>query len=201
MTATFRTRSSRPAAREGASMHPQRLALAWINVLGGLAVLGSYAWGFVAHPETVGALWGGVPEGLRPVYTANMFLAAGGYFLFTHFVLLRLAPDSTRVGARFGYGVFPLLYLLVLVPSALWMPLTFLLIEAPSAALWWLVRLDLALVGVGSVGLLAALLSLRAPASARGRVAAVAGLIPFIVQTAVLDALVWPAYFPTPTGS
>jgi hypothetical protein len=182
-------------------MHPQRLALAWINVLGGLAVLGSYAWGFLAHPETVGALWGGVPAGLRPVYTANMFLAAGGYFLFTHFVFVRLAPGSTRVGARLGYGVFPLLYVLVLVPSALWMPLTFLLLEAPSAPLWWGVRLDLALVGAGSLGLLASLLVLREPAPARGRVAALVGLVPFVLQTAVLDALVWPAFFPAPTGS
>jgi hypothetical protein len=183
------------------SMHSQRLALAWINVLGGLAVLGSYAWGFVAQPETVGALWGGVPEALHPVYTANMFLAAGGYFLFTRFVFLRLAPDTTRVGAGLGYGIFPLLYLLVLVPSALWMPLTFALLEAPSAPLWWLVRLDLALVGAGSVGLLAAILTLRAPSGGGDRVAAVVGLVPFILQTAVLDALVWPAYFPAPTGS
>jgi hypothetical protein len=53
--------------REGTSMHPQRLAFTWINLLGGFAVLSSYAWGFVAHPETVGALWGGVPEALRPL--------------------------------------------------------------------------------------------------------------------------------------
>jgi hypothetical protein len=194
-------RLGRELPRAGISTHPQRRALAWINVIGGVAVLGSYAWGFAAHPETVGALWGGVPETLRPLYTVNMFLAAGGYLLFTHFVLVRLEPVETRIAARPAYGLFPLLYLLVLVPSALWMPLTILLLEAPSAPLWWLIRLDLALVGAGSMGLLLAILALRAPGRPRGRAAAIAGLVPFILQTAVLDALVWPACFPAPIGS
>lgn len=176
------------------------LAFVAINVLGGLAVLGSYAWGFAAHRETAGALWGGVPDGLRPLYTANMLLAAAGYFLFTWFVLVRLEPDATRVGAHLGYGLFPLLYLLILVCSALWLPLTLRLLEAPSAPLWWIVRLDLALVGAGSVGLLLAILALDNPGPLPGRALAVAGLVPFILQTAVLDALVWPAFFAAPTG-
>lgn len=181
------------------------IAFVSINVLGGLAVLGSYAWGFAAHRETAGALWGGVPDALRPLYTANMFLAAAGYFLFTWFVLLRLEPEATRVGAPLGYGMgyglFPLLYLLILVPSALWLPLMLRLLEAPSGLLWWIVRLDLALVGAGSVGLLLAILALDTPGPLPGRALAVAGLVPFILQTAVLDALVWPAFFPAPVGT
>ena len=43
---------------------------------------------------------------------------------------------------------------------------------------------------------LIALLALRAPSSApRGRALAVCGALPFTLQTAVLDALVWPAFF------
>lgn len=177
-------------------MHPQIRRLVVLNVVGGAAVLGSYAWGLLARSESVGALWGGVPDALRPLYTTNMLLAAAGYFLFTPYVLLRLPPDATRVAGGFGYRAFAALYALVLVPSALWMPLTFLVLEHPSAWLWWIVRLDLALVGLGAVGICAALLALRAPAPApRGRVLAVVGTLPFVLQTAVLDALVWPAYF------
>jgi hypothetical protein len=179
-----------------AELHPQQSRLAWINALGGAAVLASYAWGFTSHAESVGALWGGVPASLRSLYTLNMLLAAVGYFLFTPFLLLRLPPAETRIAGGFGYGAFAPLTALVLIASALWMPLTFALLAGPSAWLWALVRLDLALAGAGSLGLATALLLLRSPVRARGRALALVGLVPFCLQTAVLDALVWPAYFP-----
>jgi len=171
--------------------------LLWVNALGGTAVLASYAWGMLARPEAMGALWGGVPEALRPVYTINMLLAAAGYFLFAPYIAFRLPPGSTRIGGRFGYGLFTLAFALVLVPSALWLPLTARLVDAPDVLLWWAIRLDLALVGVGALGLLAALVSLG-PDAPRGRRLAILGLIPFCLQTVVLDGLVWPAYFPAP---
>jgi hypothetical protein len=162
-----------------------------INVLGGTAVLGSYAWCLTSYPTGAGDFWGGVPEGLRPVYTVNMFLAAAGYFAFTFFLVYRLEP----VG-RVGPGTFNALYALILAPSALWMPLTFAMLEAPSDGLWWAIRLTLAAVGIGSLGLLAALVAVRpSPPSWAHRLAVVGG-VAFCLQTAVLDALVWPAYFP-----
>jgi hypothetical protein len=59
----------------------KRRSLLALNVIGGTAVLASYVVGLGAVPGD--ALWGGVPESLRPLYTVNMFLAAAGYFLFT----------------------------------------------------------------------------------------------------------------------
>jgi hypothetical protein len=124
-----------------------------------------------------------------------MFLAAAGYFLFTTYFGLRLPHDATVAG-RDARGLVSLLYLLVLVPSALWLPLTVALVDAPSAPLWWAVRLDLALVGLASLGLLACVM--LAHPSAPGRRAALLGAIPFAVQTALLDATIWPLYFPSP---
>jgi hypothetical protein len=178
----------------GGRARPGRASLFWLNVLGGIAVLGSYAYG-VRDPAVAGALWGGVPASLRPLYTANMFLAAGGYFAFSYFVFFRLDPARTRVGGL-GYGVFHLLYALILLPSALWLPLTAAMIAAPGAALWAAIRFDLALVGLGSLGLLAALLAAGPSEAFRARRAAVVGALFFCLQTAVLDALVWPAYYP-----
>lgn len=185
-----------PANSTRRRLHSQKRSLLWINVLGGTAVLASYVWG-LAQPEVAAGLWGGVPEALRPVYTINMFLAAAGYFLFSQYVLLRLEPDRTLIAGRFGYGGFLALYALVLFPSALWLPLTAWLLAAPSVPLWWLVRFDLALVGLGSLGLVVALLSLG-PQRPSGRGLALLGLLPFVLQTAVLDAVVWPAFFPSP---
>jgi hypothetical protein len=167
-----------------------RRSLAWLNVLGGAAVLASSAWGVVFRPESMRALWGGVPGNLRPAYEWNMLLAALGYLPFTPYVL-RLEPDATRVFDRFGYGVFLVLYALVRIPSALWLPLTIAYLDAPSTGLWWMIRAVLAAAGAGALGLVAALLALRDPP--RGVGVALLGLVPFCVQTALLDAILWPA--------
>jgi hypothetical protein len=178
-------------------MRATRRSLLWLNLLGGAAVLGSYAHGLAGNPSTRSELWGGVPEALRPLYGVSMLLATAGYFAFGFFVFFRLDPLRTRVLGRFGFCAFHLLYALILVPSALWMPLTFGMLEAPSAALWLVIRATLALVGAGSLGLVAAVAS-AAPAQAPlARGVAVAGALAFSFQTAVLDACVWPAYFPT----
>ena len=72
----------------------------WINLLGGAAVLGSYAHGLATHPEGGEALWGGVLPQLRPLYTAGMLLAALGYLAFTYFLLVHLDPAKARSRAQ-----------------------------------------------------------------------------------------------------
>ena len=164
-----------------------------LNVFGGSLVLASYALGLGGAAGE--ALWGGVPNGIRPIYTVNMFLAAAGYFCFTPYILFKLDPKTTRVARGMGYGGFLLFYGLVLIPSALWLPLTASMAEQPGLFTWVLVRFDLALVALGTLGLLVSLIGLDAGAP-KGRRLAIAGLIPFSLQTVVLDALVWPAFFP-----
>jgi hypothetical protein len=165
-----------------------------INLLGGAAVIGSYIYGFLTHPNASQVLWSGVPAGLRPLYTTCMLVAAAGYFALAYFVL-RLDPRETTVFDRFGFGIFNLLYLLVLVPSALWMPLTFLAIERSSAILVWMVRLDLALVAAGSIGLLLAVLNTRPRPTFLRYILAMVGSAALCLQTVILDAIVWSIYF------
>jgi hypothetical protein len=174
-------------------MDTSKRSLIALNVIGGAAVLLSYVVGLRAVSGDV--LWGGVPESIRWIYTLNMFLAAGGYFFFTWYIVFKLDAETTRVTGRFGYGLFILLYALVLVPSALWIPLTANVAEQPGLGAWAAVRIDLLLAGIGSLGLVAGLLALGSHAP-RGRGWAIAGLVPFCLQTAVLDALVWPAFYP-----
>ena len=179
-------------------VHPQKRILLGLNLLGGVAVLGSYYAGFAMHPESADALWGGVPDGLKPFYTVSMLLAAVGYFPFTCFLLFSVDADRARILGRFGFAWFNLLYALILIPSALWMPLTFSLIDSWRPGLWVSIRVVLALVGIGSLGLLAALITLAPARPQTLRLLAIAGAVAFCVQTALLDATVWPAYFPTP---
>jgi hypothetical protein len=175
-------------------MHPQKRAMLWINVLGGIAVLGSYAHGFGTHPTASEALWGGVPQGIRPLYTVGMVSAAAGYFAFTYF-LLRSNPERVRIDASFGFGLLNGLYIGILVPSALWMPLTFTMLAQPSTSLWYAIRIVLAVVGLASIGLLGSLIRLRPQRPAWAYWLAVVGGVAFSIQTAVLDALIWPTYF------
>jgi len=176
-------------------MHTKKWLMLLINVIGGAAVLGSYVWGFQTYPGAGDVLWGGVPENIRPFYTANMFVAAAGYFVFVFFTLFRLSPSETRVFGRFGFGLFNLIYAAILIPSALWMPLSLLAVELNSPALVWLVRFDLAVVGLASLGLFLSLLKVKPARPRWAQTLAVIGSIGFCIQTVLLDAIIWGALF------
>jgi len=182
-------------------LHPQQRRLLVLNALGGAAVLGSYYYGLAGHPGAGDALWGGVPEALKPFYTVSMLAAAVGYFPFTYLFVFRVDPDRVRIAGSLGFGWILLLYALILVPSAMWLPLTLRLAGAWSEWLWTAIRVVLALVGLGSLGILFSLIRLAPVPSRALHVAAIAGAIAFCVQTALLDATVWPAFYPTPTSA
>lgn len=177
------------------AIHREKIILVLVNIIGGTAVLGSYAWGILTRPDA-GALWGGVPESVMPLYSVSMVTAAAGYLAFTAFLLFAVDAGAVRVAGRFGYRLFTWLYVLVLAPSAAWMPLTFAMIDAPSSWTWVALRLVLAVVGAASAGILVSLVYLSPRSAPAVRGAAVAGSILFCFQTLVLDAMVWTAFFP-----
>jgi hypothetical protein len=177
-------------------MHKQKLAMMLIILVGGTAVLVSYVHAFLTNPAATEAAWGGVTPDVRPIYGVFMLMAMLGYFAYTYFIFFRLDPEEARIANRFGFTVFNVIYVAILIPSALYMPLTFKMLEQPSAGLWWTVRLDLAVVGVASLGLIGALLTLRPRRPAWAYWLALAGSVAFSIQTALLDALIWPALFP-----
>jgi hypothetical protein len=176
-------------------MHHKKWLMLLINLIGGAAVLGSYALGILNHPNAGQMLWGEVPESIRPYYTANMLLAAMGYFAFIYFILFRLNPLKTRVAGRFGFGLFTALFAGILFPSALWMPLTFLAVERSSLALVWAVRIVLWLVGLASLALFFAILKVEPRQPLWAQRVALIGSIAFCIQTVILDAILWVIFF------
>ena len=175
-------------------MHAKKRVWLAINAVGGVGVLGSYVHGLVTHPETRGQLWGSMPLELQAVYNVTMWLAALGYFFFSYYFLVRTDADEVRFGG-FGYGLLNGLYALIMVTSALWLPLTFAYLENRSDALWLAVRIDLFGVALGSIGLMVALFVMRPRAEGPAGVLAMLGLLLFLLQTAFLDPLVWPQFF------
>jgi len=128
-----------------------------------------------------------------------MLSATAGYFAFTGYLLLATDPSSLRIGGRFGYsfgfGSINVLYALILLASALWLPLTLAMIEQPGTGTWIAVRFVLGVAGAASATLLLAVLFSEPRQPAALHALAVAGLAAFTFQTLCLDALVWPAYF------
>ena len=59
----------------------------WINIIGGIAVLGGYLYALLAHPILRGQLWGGVPEAWRTWITTSMFIAAIGYCFAMYYLI------------------------------------------------------------------------------------------------------------------
>ena len=177
------------------NMSSQQLILLVINAVGGIAVIGSYILGINAQPGGAAALWGGVPASTRTIYGISMLLAAAGFFAFIYFILFRLPPGETLIGGRLGYGLFYAIFILILLPSALWMPLTNIYIANPIGPWWLAVRLVLLLVGLGAISLVWALLTLEPRNSGTAYWLAIIGAAYFAFHTALLDAIVWPALF------
>jgi hypothetical protein len=124
-----------------------------------------------------------------------MLTATAGYFAFAQHLFLRADPDDTRFGPL-PFGALHSIFALILLPSAVWMPLTFAYLDAPSAGLFLAIRVVLALVGLGSLALVVALLRMQPKGQPVSWGFAFAGSLLFLFQTGVLDALVWTHYFP-----
>lgn len=178
-------------------MVKEKRTLLFVNCIGGTAVLASYAWGFISHPGKGGALWGNVPQSLIPLYTISMLAAAAGYIVVIYFILSLADQARVRIAGRFSYRFITGSMLLILVPSALWMPLSFSMLNQPTIVIWLSIRLVLFLVGIGSSLLLFALMTLRPSEPKWKHRIAVSGAFLFWFQTGVMDALIWAAYFPS----
>ncbi|MFT5679209.1 MAG: hypothetical protein ACI8RZ_000113 [Myxococcota bacterium] len=174
-----------------------RLILLIINLIGGIAVLGSYVIGIVDHPEQVDLLWGTLPAGVRGVYTANMFPAAIGY-LVSFGWLIAAAPDRLRLAGRPALPILSAVYAVFLASSTAWMPLCWQAIDQSDSSLLPVIQVVLALAGVASVGLLVVLARLTDPPRPRWHRAAIIGLGFLVLQCAILDALIWPQFFGVP---
>jgi hypothetical protein len=154
-------------------------------------VMLSYVYGLKGQTGGADVLWGNVPAGIRPLYTVSMVISALGYFAFIYYILFRANPAESN----YSYSLFFIIFIVVLGASAFWMPLTNMFVSHGSTGLWIAIRGVLALVGLGSIALVWALLGVHASAHGTAWWLAVVGAGYFAFHTAVLDAIVWAALF------
>jgi hypothetical protein len=176
-------------------MRTEQIILLIINILGGAAVIGSYILGLKGQTGGANVLWGNVPTNIRPVYTVSMILSALGYFAFLYYIFFRLNPSQVSIAGVSGFTMFYVIFLGILIASAFWMPLTNMYVGNPSTGIWIGVRVVLAVVGLASIALFVALLTLQGKVPGTVYWLAVAGSGYFAFHTAILDAIVWAALF------
>ena len=174
-------------------MEPQSIGLLVVIVVGGLGVLASYVWGVRGGEGGGAALWGGVPRRIWPVYTGSMFLSVIGFFAVLYYLFFELTPSEVVIGGRVGFAVFFPIFLLILIPSALWLRSTRFYLDAPGTVRWLAVRAVLFLVGLASIALVWVLFALEVEERGVAYWFAVGGSCYFAFHTFVLDALVWAA--------
>jgi len=170
-------------------MPAQKIILLAINLIGGIAVIGSYIWGLKTGSGGANTLWGGTPAGVKTLYTISMLFSALGYFLFIYFILFKLDPASLN------FNILYLVFLGILGASTFWMPLTNLFLTNPGTVLWLMIRLILAVVGISSCVLAWILISLHIKETSLAYWLAVIGSIYFAFHTTILDMILWPIFF------
>ena len=176
-------------------MNAPQIILLVINLIGGAAVIGSYIYGLNAQSGGASVLWGGVPENARRLYGISMIVSAIGYFAFLFYIFFRLEPGQVSIAGVGGFTLLYVIFICILLPSALWMPFTNLYVSNPNPGLWVGIRLVLMVVGIASVALVLSLITMEGKVSGVSYWAAVVGAGYFAFHTAVLDAVVWAALF------
>ena len=167
----------------------QKIIILAINIVGGIAVIGSYIWGLRPGTGGANALWGGTPAGIKSIYTISMLFSALGYFFFIYFILFKLNTAS------FSPVILYAIFLGILGASALWMPLCNLFLANPTVFLWITIRAVLTVVGISPIALAWVLIGLHAKETGMAYQLAIVGSIYFAFHTAILDMILWPIFF------
>lgn len=167
-----------------------RRFLLLLNVAGGLAIAGTLAWGLAVHPGMIEGLQGAIPESWQPWMDLDLLPAVAGYILLATYVLFRVDPARATFPEGLSYGALVAPFLAILIPTALWLPLTFPFAEASGSGLRMALRIVLTIVGLGAAVLVWMLAGLR-PRDHRVHWAlSLAGSAAILIQAGVLDVLV-----------
>jgi len=156
-----------------------RKTLWLINIIGGISVLGSYAWGLTTQPDPM-RLWGQISPSVQGPYSACMPFAALGYLIVLAYTHIR--PHRRMIMAM----------TVMLLFSTIWMPLCFAVLDHG----WHTAGVQGVLAATAVASLMMLVHAATDPVRDRLRIAACVGATAFCVQTVLLDAIIWPRFFP-----
>ena len=81
-----------------------------VNVIGGIAVLCSYALGLLLYPGAPESLWGGVTGEWRHIFTVSVLFSAIGYLAFCYFVVFKSNGESLPLAENSALSIFCALF-------------------------------------------------------------------------------------------
>ena len=172
----------------------QKITLLIINVILGSMVLYSYYSGLNKEPELSLKLWGGVPSILQPIIIGCMFISALGYFLFTYNFLINADVDKLFLN-KFTYWSLHVLYLLILIPSMLWINFTFKYMKSGDIFDWYIVVAILFCVAIASIILFLFTIDMNFENNMFIYLSSVIGVSFFVFHTLFLDGFIWTVFF------
>lgn len=174
-----------------------KITLVLINLIFGSLLLFSYYNGVTKNPDLSAKLWGGVPESLRTFIVVSMFISAIGYFFFTSNFIFNVNLHEKKFLGRFPGWSLHIIYLLILIPSSIWIDLTFQYLKSGVPLHWVYVLSALYCVGLSSI-----LLFLFVVDSGNSNqiiyLISVIGAGFFVFHTMFLDGLLWTTFFHSP---
>ena len=173
----------------------QKMILLFINLIFGSLVLWSYYSGVTKNPDLSLKLWGGVPEVLRSFIVSFMFISALGYFFFTYNFLVNVDLKNTIFLNRFPSWSLHVVYLLILVPSSLWIDLTFKYLRSGQSLDWIYVVSVLYCVAIASILLFLFVIDSGDTKKTFIYLASSLGASCFVFHTLFLDGILWTTFF------
>ncbi len=165
-----------------------------VNLVGGLAVLGSYCVGLYLYPDQRTALWGGVVGNWKTLFTTSMFFAAAGYLVFCYTMTI---SDGANESSFLGKYTFIILAAAFLFSASVWMPATLQYLDTKNE-IWWV-------VSVTSLWITAACLTCMGLAfnftefpnvNLFQNSVTLTGMICITFHCLVFDAIIWVTKFP-----
>ena len=168
----------------------------------GPMVLVSYVIG-VYRMDNPELLWGGIPESWQPLNVACMFIATIGFLIMWWHFLYRWDAAAVETvqwpwtsGNDGGHTRLLIAFLLILIPSCLWLELTAFHIRTDYSWTKWLVIGNLLLVCLGNILLGMFALSAHRNKIQPGTIWPIIGAMMFAIQVIINDGILWSLKYP-----
>ncbi|MFL2804023.1 MAG: hypothetical protein ACJ0BB_03875 [Dehalococcoidia bacterium] len=168
-----------------------------INVVGGIAVLGSYVLCLMMFPEQREALWGGVVGTTRNIVVISMLFSAAGYLAFLYISVFNVSTDLFSDKSLLDGNLILLLALSFLLASTVWMPASVGFLETSNNVYLNLSVASLWIAALSLVGLLVTVfLTDFSTTSNLPKILSIVGLGMITFHCLVFDAIMWVSNFP-----
>ena len=145
----------------------------------------------------VGGKIGSSSGSLRTFIVASMFISAIGYFFFTTNFVLNVNLEEKKFLGKFPGWTLHIVYLLILIPSALWIDLTFQYLKTGVPLHGVYVLSALYCVGLSSILLFLFVVD-SGNTTQSIYLFSVIGAGFFVFHTMFLDGLLWTIFFHSP---